>query len=525
MRAGDLPMMMLRRLLLALALVVTASPAFAAQSYTAAQTVRDKGMAALVARMGESRPVARLTFAPDEITAKTQADTGDGFVEWGVSRLDLGVLNFHFVSGPNAAYDSGVVDDKSEAYFRLSDIDLGKFDSVVAASVAVAKLEDVPTVALVEIARNVSILPEPAYGDIRWTVTLRTAAETALVYLSRDGEVIGADLSDTKRAQDLDLYASDDWPMKEAQDALASVLGSSRVHTVRLYQDYIFVTADHPTDSGLQRDYSWRLGGVTRGLVDTPNLVNLGMGGMVSFPFSEVDLTKLPKIKAAAREAFGTPDAVITGMAAEKSTDVAIGELKVLWTVEFRDPNGEEGDVLLDTEGNVVEVHLPESRLPELGPWLAPATVIDTLRRISETFGPDAKLSEISINDTQASIDIEDPQAPGEVAHFLMDAREVSRFGSGSFFASLDADNVFTPRDLAGLTTEQLSDMVRRTEERLKMKDGVVFRFTFSRHAMIMDESDKRLMVEIRYGNQEIGGDSGWMTFLLDGTQTDEMVP
>jgi hypothetical protein len=313
--------------------------------------------------------------------------------------------------------------------------------------------------------------------------------------------------------------------MAEAQATLAGVLGTSRVHDVRLYQDYIFVTADHPTDSGLQRDYAWRLGGVTRGLVDTPNLVTLGMGSIATFPFDEVDLTALPKVKAAAREAFGAPDAVITGMEASKPTDRAMGELKVLWEVEFREANGDEGEVWLDAEGNVVEVKLPESRLPEVGPWLAPATVVDTLRRIGETFGPDAKLSEITINDTQASIDIEDPQAPGEIAQFLMDAREVSRFGSASFFASLDPGNVFTPGDLAGLTVEQLEDMVRRTTERLEMPNGEVFRFTFSRHALIMDPSDNRLMVEIRYGREQGSGDAGWMTFLLDGTQTDELVP
>ncbi len=515
---------MLRRLFLTLALIVTASAALAAEGYTGAQPVRDKGIDALVAKMGESRPIVRLTFGPGEIVAVTQANSGSDFAQWVVSRMDLGLLNFHFVSGPSAAFDSGIVDDPSGAYFRLSDIDLGKFDSIVAASIAHAKLEDVPTTRSVEIARVVSILPEPAYGDIRWTVTLGTAEESATVYLTRDGEVIGADLSDTKRAENLDLWTSDDWPMAEAQATLAGVLGASRVHSVRLYQDYIFVTADHPTDSGLQRDYAWRLGGVTRGLVDTPNLVTLGMGGIVSFPFSEVDLTKLPQIKAAAREAFGAPDAVITGIDAEKSTRVALGELKVLWEIEFRQGDGEEGEVLVDAAGNVVEVHLPESRLPEVGPWLAPATVIDTIRRIGETFGADAKISEISINDAQASIDVEDPQAPGEVAHFLMDAREVSRFGTGSFFASLDASNVFTPADLAGLTTEQLADMMRRTEERLKMEGGAVFRFTFSRHALIMDQSDNRLMVEIRYGTERTG-EAGWMTFMLDGTQTDELVP
>jgi hypothetical protein len=518
-------MTMLRRLLLALVLVLTAGSVTAAEPYTTAALVRDKGIAALVARMGESRPVARLTFTPDEIVAVAQADAGSGFAQWIVRRLDLGIMNLHYVNGPTQAFDSGIVDDPAGAYFRLGDIDLAKFDSVVAASIAHAKLQDIPMVMSVDIARAVSILPEPSYGEIRWTVMLRTSDESATVYLTADGDVLGADLSDTEQARNLDLWNSDDWPMAEAQAALGGVLGPSRVHEVRLYQDYVFVTADHPTDSGLQRDYSWRLGGVTRGLVDTPNLVNLGMGGIVSFPFSEVDLTALPTIKAAAREAFGSSDAVIIGIEASKPTDRAMGELMVLWEVEFREPNGEEGAVWLDAEGNVVEVKLPESRLPEVGPWLAPATVIDTLKRIGEAFGPEAKVSEILINDTQASIDIEDPQAPGEVAHFLLDARELSRFGSGSFFASIEPGKYFTPSELSGLTVEQLEDMVRRTEEKLRMDGGEVFRFTFSRHALIMDESDNRLMVEIRYGEQEIGGESGWMTFLLDGTQTDEMVP
>ncbi len=518
-------MLMLRRLFVAFVLALTASSAVAADSYTGAQAVREKGLEALIARIGESRPVVKLRFSPDAIVVVAQADAGRDFAEWTVSRLDLGIANFHFVSGPSTAYDSGVVDEPSAAYFRLSEIDLDLFDAVVAASIAHARLEDVPNVTSVEIARTVSILPEAAYGEIRWTVALQTDDESATVYLTRDGDVVGADLSDTERADDLDLWESDDWPMAEAQETLAGVLGRSPVHSVRLYRESILVTAQHPTDEGLARDYTWRLGGVTQGLIDTPNLVTMGMGDIAPFPFDEVDFTALPKIKAAAREAFGAADAVIAGIEASKPTDRAAAGLKVLWDVEFREANGETGEVWLDAQGNVVEVKLPESRLPEVGPWLAPATVVDTLRRIGEAFGPDAKISEISINDTQASIDIEDPQAPGEVAHFLMDAREVTRFGTGSFFASLDASNVFTPADLGGLTVAQLEDMVRRTEERLALEGGAVFRYTFSRHALIMDPSDNQLMVEIRYGQNNGLGDTGWMTFLLDGTQTDEMTP
>jgi hypothetical protein len=518
--------MSMLRPLLALAMLVWIAPAFAVdRTYTSDAEVRGKGLDALVAKMSESRPVARLRFTPDAIEATAQADRGDGFLQWTVGRVDLQLLNLHMVSGPVEIADFSFIDDESGAFFRTNEARLAGYDAAVAAAIAYARLEDIPEVSSVEIARATSILPE-GFGDIRWSIALRTTSESALVYLTTAGTVIGGDLSDTKRAEELDLFTSDDWPMGEAQTQLAAVLGSSRVHGVRIYDSYVFLTADHPFDSGLQRDYSWNLEGVTRGIVDTPNLVTLGMGGIATFAFSEVDLTKLPAIKAAAHGAYGAPEAWITAMEASKPLDRASAELKVLWEVAFREPNGDEGEVWLDADGAVVEVKLPESRMPEVGPWLAPATVIDTLKRIEGAFGADAKLSEVTINDTQASIDIEDPLKPGEVAQFLMDARDVERFGSGSYFASLEPGNVFTPRDLtSALTVESLGEMIERTVSRLQMKDGTVFRFTFSRHALIMDPSDNRLMVEIRYGVEQGSGDAGWVTFLLGGTQTDELVP
>ena len=88
-------MLMLRRLFVALALILIAPAALAAEPYTSSQPVRDKGLEALIAKMGESRPLVRLTFTPDEIVAVTQADAGADFVQWTVSRMDLGLMNFH----------------------------------------------------------------------------------------------------------------------------------------------------------------------------------------------------------------------------------------------------------------------------------------------------------------------------------------------------------------------------------------------------------------------------------------------
>ncbi|MGV3490794.1 MAG: hypothetical protein ACO1OG_05660 [Devosia sp.] len=517
--------MMMRALLLSLMLVLAAPVMAADRSYTGDREARDRGVATLVDKMGATRPVARLSFGPDQIVATMQADSGRAFAEWAVRRVDVLVGNLHVVTGPRSVPAFDLVDDLSGAFFRLAEVDLGRFDEIVRAARDYAQLEDEPMVRSVVLERHVSILPTPAYGELRWTVTLATADESAVAYVTRNGQVIGGDLSDTKRAQNIDMLKSDDWPMAEAQAALRAVIGNAGLHDVTIYDSYVFVTANHPDDSGLERDYSWRLEGVRQGFMDTPNLIALGLGDRATFQWDEIELTALPQIKAAAREAFGAPDAVIIGIEATKPLDRAAGELQVLWEVEFRQGNGEEGAVWLDRAGKVVEVKLPHSRLPESGPWLAPESVIETIRRIGETFGPDAKISGLTINKDQATLDIEDPQRPGELAQFLMDAREVRRFGTASFFASLDAGNVFTPGELGALSKAQLSEMVRRTVERLDMPGGEVFRYTFSRHALIMDQSDNRLMVEIRYGIEEGSGPAGWMIFLLDGTQTDELIP
>ena len=100
--------MMMRPMLLALMLVVATLPAMAAdRTYINNQAVRDKGVAALVARMGETRPAARLLFTPDKIIATMQDDSGPDFAEWTAQRTDLLVANIHSVTGPRRGRHAG----------------------------------------------------------------------------------------------------------------------------------------------------------------------------------------------------------------------------------------------------------------------------------------------------------------------------------------------------------------------------------------------------------------------------------
>ncbi len=515
----------IRRLLLTLLLLAGVAPALAADGgYITDAALRDRALAALVAAAGETRPISRLTFTPDEIVLRAQPDSGRDLVEWRARRLDLVAFTHNWIGGPQRVVHSGLVDDPAGSYFRLGEIDPGLVSQVVAAAVAYAGLQGAPVVERVEIARAESLLPNPGYGDIRWTVSLGTPDEHALAYADAAGTIIGGDLSNTERVRRLDFLGGDTWPMAEAQAQLAAALGTARAHRVRIGERSITVTADHPADKALQRDYSWSVEGVTYSLVDLPNFVELGLGGGTSFGFGAVDLTRLPAVKAAALEAFDSPGAAITGLEASMPIDTPAAVLRVLWRVDMRQADGETGRAWVDTSGRVVEMELPDGRMPEIGPWLAPETLAHTLARIAETFGADAKIFSITVDDSQASIDIEDPRAPGTLAQFLVDGREIVRFGSASFMADLAPDHVFTMADLAPLTAERLGDMAGHTLARVNVEGGSVYRYTISRQALILDPGDTRLLVEVRAGRDN-GNAGGWVTFTLAGEEVDALLP
>jgi hypothetical protein len=514
---------MIRQVLLVLALLVGATTTTVADDYTTSTRARNAALEALFAKAGETRPIARLSFQPKVVSMVTKGDA-EPFVAWQVKLLDLRILSLDMVAGPDPTPEFSIVDDRNSAFFSLRDIDLGGFDEAVRKAVAFAQLRAAPTVSNIEISRRVSLLPTPSYGEVRWTIILVAPGESATVYEDAQGNVIGADLPDTERVRSVNFLTSDEWPMAEAQEQLGNVVGSALVHEVRIDDRSVYLEVDHPTDKTLVRDYTWRVGGITRGLVDMPNFATMGLGDIAPFPMAELDLTVLPAVKAAALAAFDSEGARITGIEADKPTNRAASGLEVLWDVDLRQANAETGNVLVDMDGKVVEVGLPESRLAEARPWLAPETVASTLGRIAEAFGPEAKIFEISINDTQASLQIEDPQAPGELAQFLVDARDIERFGTASFFADLAPEHVFTMRELETLTAERIGDFADRTVAAMQLEGAEVYRYTISRQALMMDPSDTRLMIEVRAGKDQ-GNVGGWLTFTLDGTQTDQMLP
>jgi hypothetical protein len=326
-------------------------------------------------------------------------------------------------------------------------------------------------------------------------------------------------------AQAADFLATDNWPMAEAQQALADEIGGALVHDITIDDDRVSITADHATDSEQTTDYYWDGQTVYSG-ISMPNFAALGMGDTKPFPMADLPLDRLPEIKIAAINAFALPRALITEIEGTMPTTRTSKKLIPLWEVHFAQPGGESGSVFLTANAQVVDVILPASQQAEAGPWLAPATVAATLARLGEEFGPNARYAEIFIDDTKALVQMEDPQNPGQVAEILVDADSMDRRESMMAGTPIGPtlDRTFTLADIASLDADMLADLEQRTLERMDMEGMTVFRYTIGRSVLFMTPEDDRLVVEVRaeMPDQWTGGR---VAYTMDGTEVDVVLP
>ena len=348
----------------------------------------------------------------------------------------------------------------------------------------------------------------------------------SLLFLRAHCIAVGLLLATPGFAAARDLLATDSWPMADIQQTLSDEIGGALVHDITIGTDRISLTADHPTDPEQTTDYSWDGQDIWRG-ISMPNFAALGMGDAAAFPLADLPFERLPEVKAAAIAAYGLPGAQITEIEGTMPTTRTSKKLIPLWEVHFAQGNGETGSVFLTANAQVVDVLLPASQVEVTasGPWLAPETVANTLARLGEEFGIDARFVEILIDDSQARVSLEDPQQPGAIAEFTMDAQSITR--QSSMIASPFAptlDRSFTIADISALDPARLTDLEARTLERMGMPGMAIFRYTISRNTLFMTPEDDRLLVEIRaeMPDQWTGGR---VAYDMAGNEVDVVTP
>jgi hypothetical protein len=506
-------------------LILAAGPARAADNLLTTPDAAARAVADIVAKIGHAPSVSLVEITPDAVALNVQGDKIFHVDEWRWTLLGFWLFETPLVSGPTPLEPSGLVDDVSTSFFPLSGVALDRVPEIVTAALDRAALEDQAKVDSIRIERPVSILPEPAYGQPRWSVSVTSGREHATVYAALDGTITGADISGTQRARLFDMLAQDEH-LSEAQTDLAAVLGADiRVREVDFSKTGISVRAEHPSKENYSVSYSWNLNGVRRDGVDSPDVGRMvGDKENVAFAFSDLDFSVLPGLKKASLEKLKMDGATVAGLTAEKRI-TGLRPPELVWIVDVADARGEKGKVVADTHGTILEIVEPESRQPK-PEWLAGATIRATLDRIFDKFPKGAKFTSILINDDQAHVDAEDPVKPGDMASFIVDAQNITPFGRPFppevFGLESGPARMFTAEDMAGYDAATLDALKQRTLARINLQGGKVSRLTFERGNVFVASPHGKVLVEIRV---EAGYRGGRVTYEPDGTELDVVLP
>ena len=126
------------------------------------------------------------------------------------------------LSGPEPIRPSGPVTNLRDAYLSPADIRLDLLEDIMEAAQRYTAITD-QTAALtrIHIGRHVTVMPNPAFGDPRWTLEFKGQREHASVFLNAAGRIIGGNLRGTNRVRTMDAR----------RDQLGLATNRSRVST------------------------------------------------------------------------------------------------------------------------------------------------------------------------------------------------------------------------------------------------------------------------------------------------------
>jgi hypothetical protein len=437
--------------------------------------------------------------------------------------IELFGREFHWeeLNGPEPVKLNLVEPDAEAGLFDLTAVDLAAADGLMKDALARAALEGQATVTSVEIRRQHFRLPAALSGDIRWSVEVRSAQETAVVFADAKGRIAGLDLTNTNRGRVFDLLAALDSLPEAARDfaeivSAGPVLAEARItsHGVGFKTKLEEKTPDFGFVGREQRQtFDWGVNGLTRGT---------GTSGFFArkppFAVTETDWSLAPALVRKARDALDMPDAAVDNIEIAKPEGQP-GTPRLEWSITLL-KDGEKGIARFDAKGEPVQVTLPESRRKPFDPR-DPAQWPAVLAQIEASFGGEAAIVELILREGQVSIAADDPQNPKEPSQFLLNENGIRRFGTASLFEMPNPR--FSTSDLKTLDEAQMRRLQEASAQRLGLPVANITTIVIGKSSL-GPSSQSKVTVEIRAEDATLkrGGRVNWE---IDGREIKAYLP
>lgn len=509
-----------------LALVVLWPLTVAAQeeSYLADQALFDAAWSAFRETAGRDLDLMAVRIRPERIEVDARSARGGPRADsWTIARK-WGLFGTRdAVSGPRPVRPAGPVTDLETAFFPAADLPLARLAEILAAATARAPLQEPGAVTEVHIARQVTLVPAPAHGDVRWRITIANDRERAIAEAGVDGTVIGLDISGTHRGRTRDFLAQTDWPFGDAQSGFARLVGDApTVYRIDVTRRSIAVTATSGRSAKDVTRWSWDGGRFTRGLIDLPNFETAIPSGDLPYALGEVDLALVPRIaRAALAKAPGSGFSIVRMEAVKER--VAAGRPEVLWRVALGDGTGgtfarddDRVQVRIRPDGTVASVVLPERLRPAVD-YLTAAGVVEAIARFRTALGGEHQVFELRFETDEARLKHRDAEDPRAVATAVLSGRGLTRGITSGRIMETDAD-LFALSRLDGFDAAAAGRMIADALAALAIPGAEVYRIQISSGGPFQRPPTGEPVVTIRA--RSAAGD-GYALFLLGGKLLD----
>ncbi len=193
-------------------------------------TELSKAIPAIRSAIGNRPRILRIEVEPNVVIVEAQDQNNLTHVNRWRCVNHIGIIPIQWVFGPEPV-DLQLLDPDLEA--NLFDLDAVAFSATAKlekAAVERTHIQDRAVVTRMEVARQTFILPKPTTGDVRWTLHITSGREHADVFANAQGDIIGADLSDTQRAKTLNLFKEPEL-IVDAAATFRSAVGADPVLT------------------------------------------------------------------------------------------------------------------------------------------------------------------------------------------------------------------------------------------------------------------------------------------------------